>query len=146
MILGKLDPAGFAVGSIPLYTERATQALDIHIGSKLDMEAVEAAWGVAEMVDENMANAARVHAVENGEDLSEYTMIAFGGAAPLHAARLCEKLGIRRCLIPQGAGVGSAIGFLRAPFSFEANNSVFMQLSSFDPESCLLYTSDAADE
>ena len=110
------------------------------------MEAVEAAWGVAEMVDENMANAARVHAVENGEDLSEYTMIAFGGAAPLHAARLCEKLGIRRCLIPQGAGVGSAIGFLRAPFSFEANNSVFMQLSSFDPESCLLYTSDAADE
>ena len=133
LILGKLDPAGFAGGSIPLYTERATQALDIHIGSKLDTEAVEAAWGVAEMVDENMANAARVHAVENGEDLSEYTMIAFGGAAPLHAARLCEKLGIRRCLIPQGAGVGSAIGFLRAPFSFEANNSVFMQLSSFDP-------------
>ena len=133
LILGKLDPAGFAGGSIPLHTERATQALDIHIGSKLDMEAVEAAWGVAEMVDENMANAARVHAVENGEDLSEYTMIAFGGAAPLHAARLCEKLGIRRCLIPQGAGVGSAIGFLRAPFSFEANNSVFMQLSSFDP-------------
>lgn len=133
LILGKLDPAGFAGGSIPLYTERATQALDIHIGSKLDMEAVEAAWGVVEMVDENMANAARVHAVENGEDLSEYTMIAFGGAAPLHAARLCEKLGIRRCLIPQGAGVGSAIGFLRAPFSFEANNSVFMQLSSFDP-------------
>ena len=133
LILGKLDPAGFAGGSIPLYTERASQALDIHIGSKLDMEAVEAAWGVAEMVDENMANAARVHAVENGEDLSEYTMIAFGGAAPLHAARLCEKLGIRRCLIPQGAGVGSAIGFLRAPFSFEANNSVFMQLSSFDP-------------
>ena len=133
LILGKLDPAGFAGGSIPLYTGRATEALDIHIGSKLDMEAVEAAWGVAEMVDENMANAARVHAVENGEDLSEYTMIAFGGAAPLHAARLCEKLGIRRCLIPQGAGVGSAIGFLRAPFSFEANNSVFMQLSSFDP-------------
>ena len=133
LILGKLDPAGFAGGRIPLYTERATQALDTHIGSKLDMEAVEAAWGLAEMVDENMANAARVHAVENGEDLSEYTMIAFGGAAPLHAARLCEKLGIRRCLIPQGAGVGSAIGFLRAPFSFEANNSVFMQLSSFDP-------------
>ena len=75
-----------------------------------------------------------VHAVENGEDLGEYTMIAFGGAAPLHAARLCEKLGIDRCLIPQGAGVGSAIGFLRAPFSFEANRSVFMTLASFDPQ------------
>ena len=63
-----------------------------------------------------MANAARVHAVENGEDLSEYTMIAFGGAAPLHAGRLCEKLGVDRLLVPPGAGVGSAIGFLRAPF------------------------------
>ena len=89
---------------------------------------------MAEMVDENMANAARVHAVENGEDLADYTMIAFGGAAPLHAARLCEKLGVARCLIPQGAGVGSAIGFLRAPFSFEANSSVFMRLSAFDPD------------
>ena len=69
------------------------------------------AWGLAEVVDENMANAARVHAVENGEDLSEYTMIAFGGAAPLHAARLCEKLGVDRCLIPQGAGSGLLLAF-----------------------------------
>jgi N-methylhydantoinase A len=79
-----------------------------------------------------MANAARVHAVENGEDLSEYTMIAFGGAAPLHAGRLAEKLGIARTLVPTGAGVGSAIGFLRAPFSFESNRSVFMTMTDFD--------------
>jgi len=59
-------------------------------------------------------------------------MIAFGGAAPLHAGRLCEKLGIARCLVPPGAGVGSAIGFLRAPFSFEANRSVYMRLDAFD--------------
>ena len=89
---------------------------------------------LAEVVDENMANAARVHAVENGEDLSDYTMIAFGGAAPLHAGRLCEKLGTSRCLVPPGAGVGSAIGFLRAPFSFEANRSIFMRLSDFDSD------------
>ena len=81
-----------------------------------------------------MANAARVHAVENGEDLSDYTMIAFGGAAPLHAGRLCEKLGITRLLVPPGAGVGSAIGFLRAPFSFEATRSVYMKLSAFAPD------------
>ena len=98
------------------------------------MPAITAAFGLAEVVDENMANAARVHAVETGEDLSGYTMIAFGGAAPLHAGRLCEKLGICRALVPPGAGVGSAIGFLRAPFSFEATRSVYIKLTQFDPQ------------
>ncbi|MEJ6395442.1 hydantoinase/oxoprolinase family protein [Gymnodinialimonas sp. 2305UL16-5] len=132
LILGKLDPDNFAGGSIPLKATAAQSALTDQVGAALNMEAAEAAFGVAEMVDENMANAARVHAVENGEDLSEYTMIAFGGAAPLHAGRLCEKLGVHRLLVPPGAGVGSAIGFLRAPFSFEANRSVYMKLSDFD--------------
>ena len=134
LMLGKLDPDNFAGGSIPLDPASSAKALARHIGQRLDMDATESAWGLAEVVDENMANAARVHAVENGEDLSEYTMIAFGGAAPLHAARLCEKLGVDRCLVPQGAGVGSAIGFLRAPFSFEANQSVFMRVSEFEPD------------
>ncbi|WP_424975375.1 hydantoinase/oxoprolinase family protein [Dinoroseobacter sp. S124A] len=133
LVLGKLDPDNFAGGSIALHPQSSRSALADHVGDNLDMDPVEAAFGVAEVVDENMANAARVHAVENGEDLSEYTMIAFGGAAPLHAGRLCEKLGVTRLLVPPGAGVGSAIGFLRAPFSFEANRSVYMRLSDFDP-------------
>ena len=133
LMLGKLDPDGFAGGSIRLDTEASHAALARVLGDPLDMDAMEAAFGLAEVVDENMANAARVHAVENGEDLTGYTMIAFGGAAPLHAGRLCEKLGIDRLLVPPGAGVGSAIGFLRAPFSFEANRSVYITLSDFDP-------------
>ncbi len=132
LVLGKLDADNFAGGSIKLFPDAAQSTLIAHVGDTLDMDAGEAAFGVAEVVDENMANAARVHAVENGEDLTEYTMIAFGGAAPLHAGRLCEKLGVSRLLIPPGAGVGSAIGFLRAPFSFEANRSVYMKLSDFD--------------
>jgi len=134
LVLGKLDPENFAGGSIALHVDASKQALQAQVGETLDMDAIETAFGVAEVVDENMANAARVHAVENGEDLSEYTMIAFGGAAPLHAGRLCEKLGVDRLLVPPGAGVGSAIGFLRAPFSFEANRSVYMKLSDFDAE------------
>ncbi len=134
LVLGKLDADNFAGGSIKLHAGHSKAALAAHVGEALDMDAVEAAFGVAEVVDENMANAARVHAVENGEDLSEYTMIAFGGAAPLHAGRLCEKLGVARLIVPPGAGVGSAIGFLRAPYSFEANRSVYMKLSDFDPQ------------
>ncbi len=132
LVLGKLDPANFAGGSIPLHPAASIAALTTTIGAVLDMDPLTSAFGLAEVVDENMANAARVHAVENGEDLAGYTMIAFGGAAPLHAARLCEKLGVERLLVPPGAGVGSAIGFLRAPFSFEATRSVYMKLSAFD--------------
>ncbi|MEL6421690.1 MAG: hydantoinase/oxoprolinase family protein [Pseudomonadota bacterium] len=140
LMLGRLDPQAFAGGTIPLSAQAASDALidvvgmpqGINEGMNNGMDAITAALGVSEVVDENMANAARVHAVENGEDLASFSMIAFGGAAPLHAARLCEKLGIDRLLIPAGAGVGSAIGFLKAPASFEATRSRYMRLSSFD--------------
>ena len=134
LVLGKLDPDNFAGGTMKLDAASSAKALTDVLGDVLEMDAATSAFGLAEVVDENMANAARVHAVENGEDLSEYTMIAFGGAAPLHAGRLCEKLGVERLLVPPGAGVGSAIGFLRAPFSFEANRSVYMTLAGFDAD------------
>ena len=89
----------------------------------------------AKSVDENMANAARVHAIESGKDLRPRTLIAFGGAAPLHAARVAEKLGIGRVLIPANAGVGSAVGLLRAPVAYEIVRGRLMRLSSFDAAS-----------
>ncbi|MDG1450025.1 MAG: hydantoinase/oxoprolinase family protein [Ascidiaceihabitans sp.] len=146
LVLGKLNPDNFAGGSIQLHADSSADALVNVLGKTLDMDAQTAAFGLAEVVDENMANAARVHAVENGEDLSEYTMIAFGGAAPLHAGRLCEKLGVDRLLVPTGAGVGSAIGFLRAPFSFEANRSVYMKLSDFKPDVIKSLLTELQDE
>jgi len=132
LVLGRLDADNFAGGSIKLNADKSKKILEEKIGLTLSMNSTESAFGVSEVVDENMANAARMHAVENGEDLSDYTMIAFGGAAPLHAARLCQKLDISKFLVPSGAGVGSAIGFLRAPFSFEATKSIFMPLKKFD--------------
>ena len=132
LVLGKLDPDNFAGGAIKLSVANAKNAIGRDVGEKLKLEAEPAAFGICEVVDENMANAARVHAVENGKNISDNIMIAFGGAAPLHAARLCEKLGIDRCLIPPGAGVGSAIGFLKAPFGYEALASKVARLGSFD--------------
>ena len=73
-------------------------------------------------------------------------MIAFGGAAPLHASRLCEKLGIDRLIVPPGAGVGSAIGFLRAPASFEANRSVYMRLGAFDADKVAAILAELTEE
>ena len=134
LLLGRLDKDNFAGGDIRLSIERSAAALECDIGDKLDMNAETAAIGICEVVDENMANAARVHAVESGKELADFTMIAFGGAAPLHASRLCEKLNINSLLIPPGAGVGSAIGFLRAPFGFEAVRGAFLKLSRFDPD------------
>ena len=134
LVLGRLDPSDFAGGTIPLSVASSEQALSGHIGTMLDMDATTAAYAVSEVVDETMANAARAHAVENGEDLGTYTMIAFGGAAPIHAGRLAEKLGVDRILVPPGAGVGSAIGFLRAPVSFEATRSTYLRMSEFSPE------------
>ncbi|MDI1286290.1 MAG: hydantoinase/oxoprolinase family protein [Reyranella sp.] len=129
--LGRLDPARFAGGAIPLYPDKAKAALQPLAGA-LKTDPQGAAAGVAEIVDETMASAARVHAVENGKDTADRTLIAFGGAAPLHAARLARKLGMRRVVVPVGAGVGSAFGFLRAPIAYEVVRTRHVRLDMFD--------------
>jgi N-methylhydantoinase A len=130
--LGRIDPATFSGGTMRLDSDGAKRAIAERIGAKLELSTEHAALGISEMVDENMANAARVHAIESGKDLRPRTMIAFGGAAPLHAIRVAEKLGIGRVLIPANAGVGSAVGLLRAPVAYEIVRGRLMRLSSFD--------------
>jgi N-methylhydantoinase A len=102
------------------------------LGGALGLDAPMAALAVVEMVDENMANAARVHAIESGKTYEGRTLIAFGGGGPVHACRVAEKIGISRILVPSGAGVGSAIGFLRAPVGYEVVRSLYQRFSSFD--------------
>ncbi len=132
VVLGKIDPANFADGRMQLDARAASEAISRVIGDPLGLDAGSAALGVAEIVDENMSNAARVHTVESGQRVETKTMIAFGGAAPLHAARLAEKLSIRRVVIPPGAGIGSAIGFLRAPVAYEVTRTFHQRLSALD--------------
>ena len=134
LALGKIDPAYFAGGKIPLDEAAAKQALQKHIGSRLGLKEFWPAAGVTEIVEENMANAARVHAIERGHDIASCTMIAFGGGAPLHACRLAEKVGVSTIIVPKGAGVGSAIGFLRAPVAYEITKSAVVSLEDFNAE------------
>ncbi len=132
--LGWIDPAGFAGGAMPLDAGRASAAIEAATGPALGPGPLEGAFGISEIVVENMANAARVHAVERGKTLDERTMIAFGGAAPVHAVRLAQKLGIGRIVVPDSAGVGSAVGLLRAPVAYEIVRSRYAALDeSFDP-------------
>ncbi|WP_191602118.1 hydantoinase/oxoprolinase family protein [Marinomonas algicola] len=146
LLLGRLDPDLFAGGDIPLSVPLASSAMMNKVALKAELDEQQAAFGVTEVVDENMANAARVHTVENGKEISNFTMIAFGGGAPLHACRLCEKLDMNYLIIPPGAGVGSAIGFLNAPFSYEASKGMYQRLSNFDPERINLLLSELRAE
>jgi N-methylhydantoinase A len=130
--LGRIDPATFSGGKLALDKAGAESAIKARIGGKLELSGEHAALGISEMVDENMANAARVHGIESGKDLRPRTLIAFGGAAPLHAARVAEKLGIGRVLVPANASVGSAVGLLRAPVAYEIVRGRLTRLDTFD--------------
>ena len=146
LVMGRIDPADFSGGRIALDEQAAVNSLASAIGSPLDLEPQVAALGVGEMVGENMASAARVHAIEIGATLGERTMIAFGGAAPLHAARLAEKLDMDRILIPTAAAVGSAVGFLRAPVAYEVVRSAYQVVSAFNPDTANRVLEEMRDE
>jgi N-methylhydantoinase A len=134
LLLGRIDPTGFSGGRMALDRAAAERAIEREVAAPLDLALSLAAFGVSEIVDENMANAARVHAIESGKDARGRTLVAFGGAAPLHAARMADKLGLDRVLVPSNAGVGSAVGFLRAPIAYEIVRSQLQRLDAFDAD------------
>jgi len=131
VVLGKIDPGRFS-GGVGLDVAGAEAAIGRDIGAGLGLETDLAAFAIGEIVDENMAGAARVHAIESGKAVAARTMIAFGGAAPIHAARVALKLGVSTVIIPANAGVGSAVGFLAAGLAFEQARSLYMTLDAFD--------------
>ena len=146
LVLGRIDPASFAGGTFRLSLQAAETALGTL--AALDTDEKMLALGGSEIVDETMASAARVHAVEQGTTVEECTLVAFGGAAPLHAARVAEKLGIDRVIVPRSAGVGSAVGFLRAPIAYEIARSLHQRIATLDfarVNAMLSHMSDAAN-
>ena len=132
LVLGRYDPARFAAGTLRLDEPAARHALSAKVGEALGIDADMAALGVVEIVDEAMANAARVHAIESAKTCEGRALIAFGGGGPVHGTRLAEKIGIDHVVVPPSAGVGSAIGFLRAAMGYEVVRSLYQRLGRFD--------------
>jgi N-methylhydantoinase A len=132
LILGYLDPDYFLGGKMRLNRARAEETIRQRVAEPLGVDLTRAAWGIHHVVNENMANAARIHLVERGRDQRRYGLIAFGGAGPVHAYRVAEKLKLRQIICPPAAGVTSAFGFLVAPMAFDFVQTYLTTLHSID--------------
>ncbi|WP_410600665.1 hydantoinase/oxoprolinase family protein [Amycolatopsis sp. lyj-90] len=119
LVLGYLDPGYFLGGGMTLDAEGAREAIRSKIAGPLGVSVEEAAWGIHTSVNEDMANAARVHAVERGKDPAKLPMFTFGGAGPVHGVGVARALGAPEVVAPPAAGVLSAAGFLTAPLAFD---------------------------
>jgi len=114
LLLGYLNPEYFNGGAMTLDLEAATVGLKRHIADPLGLSLEEAAWGIHAVANTDMERAMRVMSVEKGRDPRKYTLVAFGGAGPIHASRIARSLAIPRVIVPAAAGVGSAVGLLTA--------------------------------
>lgn len=132
LILGYLDPQYFLGGQMSLDIEGARQAIKARIGDPLGLSIEEGAWGIHQIANENMANAARVHALERGKDPRRFPLFAFGGGGPVQAYRIALSLGSPLLLAPLGAGVMSTVGFLSAPLAFDFVRSWPTELHDLD--------------
>jgi N-methylhydantoinase A len=131
LILGYLDPRYFLGGKMPLDVEAARIALG-RLGQRLGMTVEQVAWGIHQIVNENMANAARAHLGERGKDPRRLPMYAFGGAGPVHGYGVAEILRLPALISPIGAGVGSTFGLLAAPLAFDFVRSAYSRLDELD--------------
>ncbi|MDE0677115.1 MAG: hydantoinase B/oxoprolinase family protein [Acidimicrobiaceae bacterium] len=145
-VLGRLAPERFAGGTLTFDVDAAAKAVGTALAEPAGLQTAISAIGISEVVDENMANAGRVHAADQGCDISRGTLIAFGGAAPLHAARVAAKLGIDDLVVPAGAGVGSAIGFLAAPVAHESVRTRHARVSELTATNLAALLSEMAAE
>jgi len=131
LVLGYLDPGHFLGGDMPLNLERTQIALK-HLGKNYQMSDREVAAGIAEVVNQNMATAVRIHAAERGKDYQRYALFAIGGAGPVHAYEVARILGIGKIICPLGAGTNSAFGLLAAPVAVDLSRSYNVNLEGVD--------------
>lgn len=134
LILGYLNPDYFLGGAMPLFKEAASRAIEERVAAPLGVSMVQAAYGIHDLINEVMAAAAKTHIAEKGGNPRLVTVVAFGGAGPVHAYGLAKKIGAPRILVPKMPGVGSALGFFTAPMAFDVARSHKVNLMEADLE------------
>lgn len=132
LFLGYLNPDYFLGGEMKLDMSTVERAIDGKLAKPLGLSTLEAAVGIHDVVNENMAAATRMHLAEKGRDPRRYAMIAFGGAGPVHAYNLARLLKLGRLIVPLGAGVTSALGFLVAAPAIDYVRSYVSRLEQID--------------
>lgn len=142
LVLGYLDENYFLGGAMQLNANLAKNAIKEKIANGLGVSVEDAAWAMHERVNEDVASAFRLHASEIGVDYRKYSFIPFGGAGPVHAARIARKLGTSLVVIPPRAGVLSAEGLLVSPLSVDIAQTNRKELSDINYE---LYESTFLD-
>ncbi len=131
LMLGYLNPDYFAGGTMQIDME-ATRRAFAPLAAQASLSEIALAWGVHDLVNENMANAARVHIAEHGKDPRSYALLCTGGAGPVHACHVARKLGLKRLIAPRAAGVASALGLLVAPARIDRVATVAREVSQID--------------
>jgi N-methylhydantoinase A/oxoprolinase/acetone carboxylase beta subunit len=132
LLLGYLDPAAKLSNAVSLSYDSASKAMDEHVAAKLGISIHEAAAGVHRIVCEQMAAAAKIHAVEKAKDIRKCTLLAFGGAGPLHARELARRTAARHIVVPSSSGVFSAFGLLVAPMKLDMVRTRYLKLDDID--------------
>ena len=132
LLLGYLDADYFLGGTMKLDAAAARRGIEERVAKPLGVSFLQALWGIHDLVNETMAAAAKTHIAERGGNPKVVTLVAFGGAGPVHAYGLARKLGAPRLIVPPNAGVGSALGFFTAPRAFDLVRSHKTPLQSAD--------------
>ena len=134
LVLGYLSGDSFLGGDMTLDGEASKQVTQTNIADPLNLDLVRAAWGIHEIINEDVARAFRVHASERGFDYRGASMVAFGGCGPIHATAIAKKLRIPKVIFPLGAGVLSALGLLVSPLSFEVARSDLLMVDDLSAD------------
>jgi N-methylhydantoinase A len=134
LILGYLNPAGLLNGGMPLDLDRTISSFKSEISDRLGMNFLEAAFGSHELANASMIRAIKSVSVQRGRDPRDFTLVAFGGSGPVHAASIARELGIRQVVIPPHPGVFSAVGLLRARLEFHAKKTYLRRTALLTPD------------